>query len=56
MQRRKTLANALRPYADSVGIQPVHALTDAGIDPSRRPETLTQPDLLRLAQSLKPKA
>lgn len=56
MQRRKTLANALRPYADSVGIQPVHALTDAGIDPSRRPETLTQPELLQLAQRLKPKA
>jgi 16S rRNA (adenine1518-N6/adenine1519-N6)-dimethyltransferase len=56
MQRRKTLLNALRPYADSVGIQPVHALTDAGIDPSRRPETLTQPELLQLAQRLKPES
>ena len=56
MQRRKTLANALRPYADGVGLDAITALTASGIDPRRRPETLTQPELLRLAQSLKPKA
>jgi 16S rRNA (adenine1518-N6/adenine1519-N6)-dimethyltransferase len=48
MQRRKTLANALRPYAESVGRDARAILTEAGIDPVRRPETLTQPDLLRL--------
>ncbi len=49
MQRRKTLANALKPYADSAGLDAKAVLTLAGIDPIRRPETLTQPDLLRLA-------
>lgn len=48
MQRRKTLANALRPYAESIGRQAKAVLTEAGIDPIRRPETLTQDDLLRL--------
>ena len=56
MQRRKTLANALKPYADRVGFAAVRALTEAGIDPARRPETLTQSELLDLAQNLKPKA
>jgi len=48
MQRRKTLLNALRPYADSVGRASKTVLAEAGIDPIRRPETLTQEDLLRL--------
>jgi 16S rRNA (adenine1518-N6/adenine1519-N6)-dimethyltransferase len=56
MQRRKTLLNALRPYADSVGRESREALTAAGIDPIRRPETLTQEDLLRLVSVLSPKA
>jgi 16S rRNA A1518/A1519 N6-dimethyltransferase RsmA/KsgA/DIM1 with predicted DNA glycosylase/AP lyase activity len=51
MQRRKTLLNALRPFAESVGRESREALTTAGIDPVRRPETLTQEDLLRLAAS-----
>ena len=54
MQRRKTLGNALRPYADAIGRNAVEALTSAGIDPARRPETLTLADLLRLTESLKP--
>ena len=49
MQRRKTLLNALRPFAESVGRDSRTILTSAGIDPVRRPETLTQEDLLRLA-------
>ncbi len=49
MQRRKTLQNALRPYAESVGKDSKAVLTSAGIDPVRRPETLAQADLLRLA-------
>lgn len=48
MQRRKTLLNSLRSYADSVGRDSRTVLAEAGIDPVRRPETLTQPDLLRL--------
>ena len=60
MQRRKTLVNALRSYADSVGRDSRTVLAEAEIDPIRRPETLTQEDLLRLvsvlSKSLKPKA
>jgi 16S rRNA (adenine1518-N6/adenine1519-N6)-dimethyltransferase len=54
MQRRKTLLNALRPYADSIGRDTKSALDAAGIDPVRRPGTLTQQDLLRLASALAP--
>ena len=54
MHRRKTLGNALRPYAQAIGRDAVAALTAAGIDPVRRPETLTLADLLRLTESLKP--
>jgi 16S rRNA (adenine1518-N6/adenine1519-N6)-dimethyltransferase len=56
MQRRKTLANALRPYAESVGRDARAILTEAGIDPIRRPETLTQQDLLRLVSASLPSA
>jgi 16S rRNA (adenine1518-N6/adenine1519-N6)-dimethyltransferase len=56
MQRRKTLLNALRPYAESVGRDCREALAAAGIDPIRRPETLTQTDLLQLVSELAPKA
>lgn len=55
-QRRKTLGNALRPFAEAVGHDAVATLTGAGIDPIRRPETLTLEELLRLSQSLNPKA
>ena len=65
MQRRKTLANALRPLADAIGVTAVSALSSARIDARRRPETLTMPELIALAaalradpgaRSLKPKA
>jgi 16S rRNA (adenine1518-N6/adenine1519-N6)-dimethyltransferase len=55
MQRRKTLANALRPVTDAVGLDAREVLTAAGIDPVRRPETLTVADLVALAGRL-PKA
>jgi 16S rRNA (adenine1518-N6/adenine1519-N6)-dimethyltransferase len=57
MQRRKTLQNALRSYAESAGRDSKEALTAAGIDPVRRPETLSQDDLIRLVSvfPLKPK-
>ena len=56
MQRRKTLANALRPFGDSVGVPAPVALTAAGVDPIRRPETLTLPELLALARAFQPGA
>jgi 16S rRNA (adenine1518-N6/adenine1519-N6)-dimethyltransferase len=55
-QRRKTLLNALRPFAASLGTDAAGALAASGIDAGARPETLDQAALLRLAQSLKPKA
>jgi 16S rRNA (adenine1518-N6/adenine1519-N6)-dimethyltransferase len=48
-QRRKTLANALGPFSERRNIRPVAALEGAGIDPSRRPETLDLAELTRLA-------
>jgi len=48
-QRRKTLSNALKPFADSRGRHAPDALAAAGIDPIRRPETLQLEELARLA-------
>jgi 16S rRNA (adenine1518-N6/adenine1519-N6)-dimethyltransferase len=52
-QRRKTLSNALRPAlapdVDSAGL-----LTAAGIDPRRRPETLTLAELAALGHATSP--
>ncbi len=56
MQRRKTLSNALRVFAESVGVDAAVVLADAGIDPRRRPETLGQADLLRLADAASARA
>lgn len=56
MQRRKTLLNALRPFAESIGRASGEVLAAAGIDPVRRPETLTIPDLLRLVSVVSSKA
>lgn len=49
-QRRKTLSNALRPFAVIRGSDSGAALREAGIDPSRRPETLQLDELARLAE------
>ena len=49
-QRRKTLANALRPVGAGRNVDPVAALARAGIDPRRRPETLQLTELARLAE------
>ncbi len=48
-QRRKTLANALAPFAGEIGALPTPVLTAAGIDPRRRPETLEVIEIARLA-------
>ena len=49
-QRRKTLSNALKPFAETRGATAASALRDAGIDPQRRPETLQLDELARLAE------
>jgi len=48
-QRRKTLLNALRPYAEVRGASASAVLGQAGIDPGRRAETLQLSELARLA-------
>ena len=49
-QRRKTLANALRPFAVTAGADAAATIRAAGIDPTRRPETLQLSELARLAE------
>lgn len=48
--RRKTLANALRAWARLTAAQTAGVLDGAGLDGSRRPETLHLAELARLAQ------
>jgi 16S rRNA (adenine1518-N6/adenine1519-N6)-dimethyltransferase len=48
-QRRKTLTNALRPFAEARGAKAYDALVGAGIDGRRRPETLQLAELAQLA-------
>jgi 16S rRNA (adenine1518-N6/adenine1519-N6)-dimethyltransferase len=48
-QRRKTLNNALKPFAEARGRKAAEALTAAGLDGQRRPETLQLVELARLA-------
>jgi 16S rRNA (adenine1518-N6/adenine1519-N6)-dimethyltransferase len=55
-QRRKTLANALRPLAVSMAVDPKAVLLSARIDASRRPETLHLADLAALVDALAPLA
>jgi 16S rRNA (adenine1518-N6/adenine1519-N6)-dimethyltransferase len=50
-QRRKTVLNALKPFAERHGASAAERLADAGIDGRRRPETLQLVDLARLADS-----
>jgi 16S rRNA (adenine1518-N6/adenine1519-N6)-dimethyltransferase len=48
-QRRKTLNNALKPFAEARGRKAAEALAGAGLDGQRRPETLQLIELARLA-------
>lgn len=52
LQRRKTLLNALRPIADAKGLRSAQILENLGLDPTRRPETLTVDDMARLARAV----
>jgi len=49
LQRRKTLTNALKPIAASLGLPPATILERASIDGGRRPETLSVRDVARLS-------
>jgi len=51
-RRRKTLANALEALSLSRACPPAQALSDAGLDGRRRPETLSIPELALLADAL----
>ena len=51
-QRRKMLANSLQPAASSRGKRAADVLREAGIDPSRRPETLHLEELAGLVDVL----
>jgi 16S rRNA (adenine1518-N6/adenine1519-N6)-dimethyltransferase len=51
-QRRKTLNNALRPFAEASATDPATLLSRAGIDPRRRPETLQLSELAELARAV----
>jgi 16S rRNA (adenine1518-N6/adenine1519-N6)-dimethyltransferase len=51
MQRRKTVSNALGPFAETIGRLAGPSLEAAGIDPRRRPETLEVIEIARLADT-----
>ena len=48
-RRRKTIANALRAFPPAQRLGPLAALEGAALDATRRPETLTISELVRLA-------
>jgi len=50
-RRRKTLANALRAYGPGAHLEPGDMLARVGIDGTRRPETLSIPEIARLADT-----
>ena len=49
-RRRKTLGNALRAYPPTANVSAVAMLELADLNPSRRPETLTIAELVRLSK------
>ena len=52
LQRRKTLANALKPVADSLGQSAPEMLARAGLDGSRRPEQITVTEMAALSRAV----
>jgi 16S rRNA (adenine1518-N6/adenine1519-N6)-dimethyltransferase len=51
-RRRKTLGNALQPFAAVLGVEGREAIREAGLDGRRRPETLQLTELAALADRL----
>ena len=52
LQRRKTLANALKPVADSFDRSAANLIAAAGVDGRKRPEELTLDDVARLSRAV----
>jgi 16S rRNA (adenine1518-N6/adenine1519-N6)-dimethyltransferase len=52
MQRRKTVANALKPVADSLGRSSAELLARAQVDGGLRPEALTLADIARISRAV----
>jgi len=52
LQRRKTLANALRPVADSLGQSAAELLERARVDGTQRPEALGLDEIARLSRAV----
>jgi 16S rRNA (adenine1518-N6/adenine1519-N6)-dimethyltransferase len=52
LQRRKTLANALKPVASALGVTVSEMLDPSGVDPTRRPETLTVQEFAALSRAV----
>ena len=51
-RRRKTLLNAMKPYAEIVGVDAVKVIESSKIDPRRRPETLELYEYKELTDSV----
>jgi 16S rRNA (adenine1518-N6/adenine1519-N6)-dimethyltransferase len=52
LQRRKTLANALKPVADSMGRSAGEVLARAAVDGGKRPEALTLEEIARICRAV----
>ena len=52
LRRRKTLLNALDPVARALGAEAAQLIDDAGLDPTRRPQTLTLADMAALSRAV----
>ena len=52
LQRRKTVANALRPVADGLGRGTAELLERAQVDGKLRPEALTLDEIARLSRAV----
>ena len=52
LQRRKTIGNALKPIADSMGRSAAELIERARVDAGRRPEALSLEDMARLSRAV----
>jgi 16S rRNA (adenine1518-N6/adenine1519-N6)-dimethyltransferase len=52
LQRRKTLANALKSVADALGTSASEVIARAGVDGGKRPEALTLEEIARLCRAV----
>ena len=52
LQRRKTLGNALKPVAATLGRESAELIEKSGLDPSRRPESLGILEFARLSRAV----